>query len=175
MLTAGRGVLIDFWRYSQGAYDPNTTRKITVQDILECAKAQNVTFRYGDILLIRTGWIEAYGRMDETARKAVGQVKDYAHNFVGVDQDIEMVDFLHNNYFSIVAGDNPAFEAWPTGPSPLHTWLLPLWGVPIGEMWDLEALSSMCDKYKRYEFFFTSIPTNVAGKTVHSTSYDYVD
>lgn len=102
--------------------------------------------------------------MDEATRKALGEVKDYAHTFVGVDQADSMVDFLHDSYFSVVAGDNPAFEAWPNGPNPLHTWLLPLWGCPIGEMWDLEMLAEMCKKYNRYEFFFNSVPMNVAGK-----------
>jgi len=160
---AGRGVLIDYWSFAQKSYDPNTTHKIALSEILACAKAQNVEFKYGDILMIRTGWIDAYHRMDDVSRKKVGEVKNYAHNFVGVDQSEDVVDFLHDQYFSVVAGDNPAFEAWPTGPSPLHTFLLPLWGVPIGEMWDLERLSEQCKKYNKYEFFFTSVPTNVAG------------
>ena len=155
--------MIDYWSWVQKSYDPNTTHRITLKDILACARAQNVEFRYGDILMIRTGWIDAYQRMDAIARKAIGEVKNYAHEFVGVEQSAEMLDFLHDQYFSVVAGDNPAFEAWPTGPSPLHPSVLALWGLPIGEMWDLEKLSEMCKKYNRYDFFFNSIPMNVAG------------
>ena len=52
--------------------------------------------------------------MDLPKRKALGTVKNYAHEFFGVEQSAEMADFLHDNYFSAVAGDTPAFEAWPT-------------------------------------------------------------
>lgn len=159
-------MLIDYWSYVQKSYDPNTTHKITTEDILACANAQGVEFKYGDILMIRTGWVDAYNRMEEATRKNLGEVKNYAHTFVGVDQADHMVDFLHDHYFAAVAGDNPAFEAWPTGPAPLHASLLPLWGVPIGEMWDLEKLSERCKAYNQYDFFFTSVPINVKGTCV---------
>jgi kynurenine formamidase len=109
----GRGVLIDYWEYAKKSYDPNTTHRITVKDILEVAKLQKVEFQYGDILIIRSGWVETYHKLDFQARDAIAK----AHlrpTFVGVEQTDEMLDFLHDNYFSAVAGDTPAFEAWPT-------------------------------------------------------------
>ena len=36
-----------------------------------------------------------------------------------------------------------------------------LWGMPIGEFFDLEALSQFCAESKRYSFFFSSWPLNV--------------
>jgi hypothetical protein len=45
----------------------------------------------------------------------------------------------------------------------LHESLLALWGVPIGEMLDLERLAEKCKELKRWEFFFTSQPANVLG------------
>jgi hypothetical protein len=36
-------------------------------------------------------------------------------------------------------------------------------GTPIGEMWDLEALSELCEKEKRWSFFLTSAPLHVKG------------
>lgn len=47
----------------------------------------------------------------------------------------------------------------------LHEYLLALWGVPIGEMLDLEKLAETCREKKRWFFFFTSAPANVPGKS----------
>jgi hypothetical protein len=35
--------------------------------------------------------------------------------------------------------------------------------MPIGELWDLEALAEMCEKEKRWNFFLASAPLNVPG------------
>jgi hypothetical protein len=32
-----------------------------------------------------------------------------------------MLDWLHDSYFSAVAGDAPAFEAWPTHEGEFHS------------------------------------------------------
>jgi hypothetical protein len=46
----------------------------------------------------------------------------------------------------------------------LHEHLLALWGVPIGEMLDLERLAQRCRELGRWTFFFTSAPANVHGQ-----------
>ena len=38
-----------------------------------------------------------------------------------------------------------------------------MWGMPIGEMWDLEELAEECKRQKRWSFFVTSSPLNVTG------------
>jgi len=101
--------LIDYWTFSKKSYDPNTTHRITLSDILECAKQQKVEFQYGDILILRSGWLENYHKLDTPAREALSKASP---TFVGVQQTEELLDFFHNNYFSAVAGDAPAFEAW---------------------------------------------------------------
>lgn len=45
----------------------------------------------------------------------------------------------------------------------LHEHLLALWGVPIGELWDLEKLADLCAAEKRWTFLLTSAPNNVTG------------
>jgi hypothetical protein len=35
------------------------------------------------------------------------------------------------------------------------------WGMPIGELFDLEALGKHCKETRRYEFFVVSEPVNV--------------
>jgi kynurenine formamidase len=160
----GRGVLIDFYEFSKKSYDPSSHRKITADEVKACAKAQNVTFEYGDILIIRTGWSEQYSSFDAAGRKVAGEKEYLEYQFAGLDRGFDMVEFLHDNYFAAVGSDAPAFESWPMDePDHLHHYLLPLWGVPIGELWDVDGLSALCKKHNRYTFFFASTPSNVQG------------
>lgn len=125
-------------------------------------------FQYGDLLLIRSGFVDHYDRLNEKERKHLGTLKIAEHTFVGVEQTEEMLDFLHDNYFSAVTGDAPAFEAFPRPPLNLHAYLLPRWGLPIGEMWDLERLAETCKSKKQYTFFVASAPANVPGMYMSS-------
>lgn len=45
----------------------------------------------------------------------------------------------------------------------LHEFILALWGMPLGEMLDLEKLAAKAKELKRYTFFFSSTPANVHG------------
>jgi len=160
----GRGILIDIYKHLQKSYDPFSPRKITADEVKACAQAQNVTFQYGDILIIRTGWSEKYSRLDAQGRKAAGEKKYLEYEFAGLDRGFDMVEFLHDNYFAAVGSDAPALESWPMDePDHLHHFLLPLWGCPIGEMWDVDGLAELCEKNERYTFFFASTPSNVQG------------
>jgi hypothetical protein len=51
-------------------------------------------------------------------------------------------------------------------PYMLHEVLVAGWGCPIGELFDLEALSVQCKKSKRYSFFVASEPCNVCFPTL---------
>jgi kynurenine formamidase len=160
----GRGVLIDFYSFAKRSYDPFSSRSITAEEIQACAKEQNIKFEYGDILIVRTGWSEAYRLLDQKARDEMGSKGTYELTFAGLARGDSMLELLHDNYFSSVASDAPSFESWPSeDKETLHSFLLPRWGVPIGEMWDLDALAELCEKNHRYEFFFTSSPANVQG------------
>lgn len=170
-MVAGRGVLIDYWSYAQRhnkLYDPNTTHAISLSELIACAKEQGTEFRFGDILMVRSGWIDNYNHLDQNARDSLAQISPYKQVYVGVEVSEEMVDFLHDNYFAAVAGDAPSFESWPTPYDwHLHSFLLPRWGCPIGEMWNLEQLAEACQRHNRYHFFFVSSPSNVSGELAH--------
>lgn len=45
----------------------------------------------------------------------------------------------------------------------LHQYFLALFGMPIGELWDLKALSEKSKELGRYSFLLTSVPLNVPG------------
>lgn len=160
----GRGVLIDFYEFCGKSYDPFTPRKITGEELIACAKAQGVEFKYGDIFIVRTGFSEAYRKLNTKQREEMSATAYLDLKFAGLSRSHDTVELLHDNYFSAVASDAPSFETWPMDePEHLHHWLLPLWGSPIGELWDLEELAALCRKHKRYTFFLSSSPANVKG------------
>jgi hypothetical protein len=41
--------------------------------------------------------------------------------------------------------------------------MLAFFGMPIGEMWNLEGLAEDCAADGRYDFFLTSAPLNIPG------------
>ncbi|KAL1296809.1 hypothetical protein AAFC00_004435 [Neodothiora populina] len=162
----GRGVLIDYygWKVKRGeAYDPFTAHAIHLDDILAVAKDQNLTFQTGDILLIRSGYTSGYYKYEKEDQARLDEAGSLKPCLAGVAQTEEMKTWLHDSYFSAVAGDAPAWECWPPKDWALHEFLLGSWGVMIGEMFDLEALSKKCEEKKRWSFFFMSTPLNMPG------------
>ena len=162
---AGRGVLIDYrrWADAQGiSYSPGERHEIQVADLQAAAEAQGVCIEPGDILLVRSGWIAWYLDLDADARAAVAGESATA---AGVPQGEETLRYLWNNHFAAVASDTIAFEVFPVDPEWgfMHETILALWGMPIGEMFNLEALAEDCAQDGIYEFFFTSAPLNKLG------------
>jgi len=75
-----------------------------------------------------------------------------------------MLEWIWDSGFSAVAGDAISFEVYPDqGGLSLHEYLLAGWGVPIGELFDLEALAKVCEEEGRWSFFVTSMPLNMPG------------
>lgn len=164
---AGRGVLLDYARWAEAngvALQPGTRQEIPASHLEAVAQAQGVTFQTGDILVVRSGWMKWYLEQDQATRTAyAGQIPPQA---IGLTQGDESLRFLWNNHFAAVAGDTLAFEVYPAlpGMAPfMHETILALWGMPIGEMFYLEALADACSRDGRYEFFLTSAPLNKLG------------
>jgi hypothetical protein len=129
---AGRGILLDYRGYAHKKginYDPYDYYPISWEELYQCGKDQGVDIRptaqggdikIGDMLFIRSGWKEAYdnktGEARSTAalRHGTGKDGDDGQRYAGVSQEQKILDWLHDCYFSSVAGDAPAFEAWPT-------------------------------------------------------------
>ena len=168
VMAVGRGVLLDVYTWAKQSYDPLAFHSITVSDLEECARQQNTTFEVGDILIVRSGWVDAYNKLDQAGKQKLADIQGaYDHTYVGLAQSEEMLDFLHDNYFAAAASDCICFEAWPpdkNGPM-LHAYMLPLWGMPMGELWDLEKLAQTCRQEGRYTFLVTSAPENVPGRS----------
>ncbi|KAF8186407.1 hypothetical protein BJ912DRAFT_1022801 [Pholiota molesta] len=139
----GRGVLLDLVEYFTESgkplpYDPFATHAITVQELEACAKTQGVTFRQGDILILRVGFIQKYNAIDNEGRAALGSREETS---AGIDQSEEMKAFL--------------CARWPPPENKL-------WGMPIGEFFDLEELSKVCKETGRYTIGGCASPANAA-------------
>ncbi|KAF7298298.1 hypothetical protein MKEN_01354300 [Mycena kentingensis (nom. inval.)] len=181
----GRGVLLDLVAFhGQSApdgsdvlpYDPWTTHAITVAELEACAEAQQVEFRRGDILILRVGFTRRYYAATQEERDGL---RGKPETFAGIEQSEDMRRFLWNNHFAAIASDMPCMERWPTpeGVPHMHQTIIgqvfqlcspqltpySLWGMPIGEMFDLEKLSQVCAEYNRYTFFVSSWPLNIIG------------
>lgn len=186
----GRGVLLDVWGYlwrkhGRAPYDPCSTHAITLDIIKEVARAQGVRFRQGDILLLRLGFVQRYQNSTDEERKkwASSPVPQLA----GIEQGEHVNAWLWDNQcvlkyrshryettltnsfpscsFAAVASDQPALERWPvpTDTSFLHETLLGFFGMPIGEMFDLEELCMHAQRARRWTFYFSSWPMNIYG------------
>ncbi|KAJ6063341.1 uncharacterized protein N7446_007461 [Penicillium canescens] len=167
----GRGVLIDFARYAhakQIPYEKFSNFHIGPADIEAVAAHENITFRPGDILLIRFGVTETLSGMTGEEQGAAMS----SHKMCGVEGTKEMARWLWDRHFAAVASDNMAVEAMPsmidgveqpTYELVLHQWCLSLLGIPLGELWDLKALSEACWVSGQYSFLLTSAPLNVPG------------
>ena len=167
----GRGVLVDFQRWretegkerveKEGGYESFRTSAIKLEWIKETLKSQGTEVRFGDILIIRSGFMKGYNTMpsetlDELFRATPPGVG-------GVEQSEEVLQWIWEN-FSAVAADHPSFERWPTPYDwSMHEVLLAGWGCPIGELFELEELGRTCEELGRWSFFVVSEVVNVPG------------
>lgn len=164
---AGRGVLIDYasWAERTKGLKPNyalTRHKITLKDVLAIAEESNIKFQHGDILFLRVGLPDTWNAMTDDERKAYSRQEVPKH--AGIEQSEDVLRFLWNNHFSAVASDAVSFEVFPAMEEDfdLHHHILAGWGVPIGEMFDLDGLAELCKKHNRWSFFVSSSPLNHA-------------
>jgi kynurenine formamidase len=178
----GRAVLADVerWRRSVGRpLRPDTKDPISVADLVATLEAQGTTVETGDILLVRTGWLAHYRSLDRAGREALA-TSDVASP--GLAAGTETAAYLWNLHIAAVAADNPALEAWPAAYFTvgsderraargdhealvglfLHFSLLPLLGLPVGELFDLDALAEDSAADGRYTSLLTSAPLNLA-------------
>lgn len=173
----GRGILIDLARYRTAIgrpIDQDSSEQIAVGELEDALQWQNTDISHGDILLIRFGWLEHL-------RSPGGERTDPLRS-PGLAQEEATAAWLWDRQVAMVAADNIALEAWPTDRSTLttnaeqsgalprsshtgmlHRILIPLLGLTIGELWDLDALAENCAASGRYDALITAEPLNITG------------
>lgn len=161
----GRGVLLDYhsWASAHGIAHPAfASTSIPLADLVQVAESQNVVFRPGDILFVRSGYSDAYDAASAEQIDALTTPEKVPES-IGVQSCEETLRWIWDRGFTAVAGDMPAWEAWPCQDRRfwMHEWLLAGWGLPIGELFNLENLAAECARKKKWSFFFSSMPLNV--------------
>ncbi len=141
-----RGLLVDAVPDGQLGLDPGTPIGV---DVLRAA-LDEVEFRPGDALLVRTGWIARW-----RADPSIG-----AETWPGLD--VDCVDWILESGFALVGADTIGVEVCPsTDPtcgSPLHIALIRDNGVYFMELLDLDALATALATRGRQEFLLVAAP-----------------
>ncbi|RDA89492.1 hypothetical protein CP533_2526 [Ophiocordyceps camponoti-saundersi (nom. inval.)] len=171
-----RAVLLDYKAFTEQtslAFDPLAGDAVSVSDLEAAARHFDLVFRPGDVLIIRLGTTEALDGIvaelgPEAGQKSVAErSRGRCSGVVGSE---ETARWLWNHRFAAVASDTLALEVVPPiladGTAGgmehliLHHYMLSLFGMSIGELWDLAALSRHCAAADRYSFMLTSAPLN---------------
>ena len=164
----GRGVLLDWadWAERHGkTLPPFESVGIPFAHLQAIVEEQRIALRPGDILLVRSGFGAAFAALHADEQRALAERPSV--DLIGVEPCDEILKWLWENRFAAVAGDAIGFErSPPDGPHAdpavcLHNRLLSMWGMPIGELFDLEELARHCKKLNRHFFFFSSVPLKV--------------
>ncbi|KAL4809435.1 hypothetical protein BDV18DRAFT_150841 [Aspergillus unguis] len=160
---AGRGVLIDYvsWAEKKGIpIDALSQQEVSLDTVLEIAKECKITFQRGDIFFLRVGLPQTWNSMTDQQKQAYSKQEMPKH--AGIEQSERVLRFLWDNHFAAVASDAVSFEVFPPlNPDfDLHHNILAGWGLPIGEMFDLDGLAGLCKDHGRWTFFVSSSPLN---------------
>lgn len=174
----GRGVLLDWadWAGRSGIrLSPFQTGAIELAHLKAIVAEHGIQFRQGDILFIRCGFTAAYNALSAQDRHDFPDRQP--GGLLGLEATCDSLRWLWDNSFAAVAGDAMGFERGPaTGPYndpdvSIHQWALRGWGMPIGEMFDLEALAEACRRRNRWTFFLTSVPLKVSQVLRNNTKH----
>jgi kynurenine formamidase len=161
----GRGVLLDVAAHlaAQGKPLRADEHLLISADLLdEVVAAQAVRIETGDVLLLRTGWTGWYTRLAPSERAAITRTTPQP----GLEPVERTAEWLWDHHIAAVAADNLALEAMPLDFREgrfLHFWLIPCFGMPIGELWWLDDLAAACTRDRRWVFQLVSAPLNVRG------------
>jgi kynurenine formamidase len=157
-----RGVLLDlpgWWREQGREVDALTEVAATAADLVACAQLQGAEVRPGDLLLIRTGWLDGYRRSGIPSEQLAMPAS------AGLEASEATARLLWDWGVCAVAADNPAVEVLPGDPAigSLHRRLIAGLGMPLGELWDLDTLAGACRERSRYDVCVVSVPLHVPG------------
>jgi len=177
---AARGVLLDMPAYYASVGREYTGRErfgVTAADLDGARRRQGVEFASGDVLIVYLAWSEQYLAGDDAVRAAMRSAGS-----PGLHQSSEMLEYLWDHRFAMVASDNAGVEMFPVDPDsgfvdpqepppergPLHNGmmhrpLLALLGLLLGECWKLDELAADCAADGRSEFLLTAKPLNLLG------------
>jgi kynurenine formamidase len=144
-----RGVLLDVAAAKGVAMLP-PAYGITVQDLQDTARRQNVRVEAGDVVMVRTGRIQWFA-----------QPERYMHDTPGLTR--ESANWLADQGAIVIGADNISTDAQPSAEAenwiPVHSTMLSQRGVPIMRNVYLEGLAA--DRV--YQFAWFGAPLKLRG------------
>jgi hypothetical protein len=164
----GRGVLVDVAAHAARAgrpLDHLASTPIGVDLLEETLAAQGTTLARGDMVLVRTGYLEH--------RRAHPGRRGHA----GLEQSHDVLAWLWDHRVPLIAADNVAVECSPPVPSSpftrpnavdssdsmMHEQLIALLGMVVGELWRLDELAADCAADGVFEFLLVVKPLDLLG------------
>ena len=150
-----RGILLDMARVL--GRDPLEAGYAYTADDLDAAAAMaGVTVQPGDIVCLRSGWIQHF---------YAGDRMRYATGAPG--PSTKSIKWFRDHDVAAVAVDNIIFEVFPSeDPAvmlPVHMIHIRDMGLVQGQNWDLEALAADCAADGQYEFLLSATPLPITG------------
>jgi kynurenine formamidase len=154
----GRAVLLDMVRHLGASGDwLEGARGIDSDDLASCAKAQGTEVRAGDIVLVRTGWIDKF-----LSWNVMGPADFSGREFGQPGLDVGAVSFLDDHDVTVVGSDNSAIEVIGRegdGFLSVHVELLVKRGIHLVEHLMLKEMA----EDRCYESLFVCAPLPVVG------------
>jgi kynurenine formamidase len=144
-----RGILLDFCAINGGPLPDG--QSIGVSDVKEASRRAGVEVRKGDVVLLRTGWLEQRATLPPDFDTEPG---------LNVDAAI----WLAEKGAAVIGADNYAIEAMPFPPNtvfPVHQRLIRDFGVPLVEGLVLAPLAAAGVG----AFLFMAAPLRIEGGT----------
>ena len=170
----GRGVLLDvdaFVRAHRGALDhaAGEAFDVALLDQVAAAEGGRRPCGKGTSLMIHT-------RMEPLLYRRPGLLRQWPRSprtciRRGSDNLVETIEWLRDHHVAAIAADNVAVECVPAVPeSPfessqrlMHSELIALLGLCVGELWRLDELAADCANDRIYECMVVSVPLNLVG------------
>ena len=152
-----RGVLLDVAR-ARGVTRLDGGHAVTPEDLEAAEELAGTRVRAGDIVLVRTGQIQAYLAGDK-----------HAYGYPSPGLSIRTPEWFHARDVAAVANDTLTFEIFPPEIEdlwlPVHALDLVEMGMLQGQNWNLEELSTACGQAGRYTFLLSAMPEPFVGAT----------
>jgi kynurenine formamidase len=150
---AARGVLLDMVRYFDEGEWVRLGRNITAEDLQACARQEGVEVRAGDVVLVRTGYLQFWWQ---------NHPKPAPVEQAGIGKDA--AEWLASLDVVAVGSDNAAVECVPFDDDDflhIHKILLVKYGIYILEFLNLVEPA----RDQAYEGFLVVAPLKIAGAT----------
>jgi hypothetical protein len=166
----GRGVLLDVARALADdgrPFSPGEPYAIRVADLELARERAGIAYQPGDVVVVRTGFMQWYSELDDTARRALAAFDDPP--FAGLEVSEDIARYIWNTHAGALVSDNTSIEVRgaesPAGKHPdyLHQAFIGHFGLALGEMWWLEDLARNCASDGVYEMFLMSAPLFLRG------------